>query len=141
MVAERTIETRTFNPAPLLIFVLLVVVPFILLRQVDGMDLKYVNHEHATKHEEAEELIRKCQVQDPLQVWKSLSWRTPNKFFCVYKLDDGRHGITVVEWSKKLGGWFLRTAFVVKGGKVEALLEYLSARSDLYLQPLPNFIP
>ena len=90
---------------------------------------------HTQKHVEAE-AIRSCLDQHgAAQVWRSRSWREPNKFFRVCQLDDGRLGVMVVKWSARAGVWREVTSFVIKDGRASQTREYLSGISRLVYGP------
>jgi hypothetical protein len=86
---------------------------------------------HTKKHAEAE-LIRQClRDKGASQVWKSRSWRQPNSFFRLCDLGDGRVGVMLVKWSGKAAVWRETTSFIIKDGRPQQAIEYLSARARL----------
>ena len=83
---------------------------------------------HAEYHAEAQQ-IRDCLKSGVTQLWRSRSWRTPDKFFRVCLLPDGKWGMQIVRYSVTSGTWYEVTAFIVKksqGGTYVQLREYLS---------------
>ena len=86
---------------------------------------------HTQKHADAA-AIRQClDDKGASEVWKSRSWRQPNTYFRVCDISNGRVGVMLVRWAGKAGVWREATSFVVKDGKPQQTVEYLSARSRL----------
>ncbi len=87
-------------------------------------------HAVAKHGTEAVAIRQACDEKGPHQIWQERSH--PNKFFRVCKLDDGRHGIQIVECTAR--GARERTAFVPRAshhpaGSLLRIIEYLSARA------------
>lgn len=93
-----------------------------------AVDVLYTDH--AAKHDEAADVRRCLEERGAEQVWRSRSWRTPFKFFRTCSLDDARVGLQIVRWSWRSLAWREVTAFVVKDGRAEQILEYLSAIAE-----------
>lgn len=80
---------------------------------------------------EAVAVRRACDQYGPDQVWRSASWRDPDKYFRVCTLDDGRQGVQIIRCIK--GVWHEVTAFIPAGslgvGTPERVFEYLSGKA------------
>ena len=86
---------------------------------------------HTKKHADAQ-AIRQClNDKGASQVWQSKSWRQPNTFFRVCDLGDGRVGVMLVKWAGRAGVWRETTSFVIKDGRPQQALEYLSGKARL----------
>jgi hypothetical protein len=86
---------------------------------------------HTRKHAEAESIRQCLRDRGASQVWKSRSWRQPNSYFRVCELDDGRIGVMLVKWGGRAAVWRETTSFIIKDGRPQQALEYLSARATL----------
>ena len=80
---------------------------------------------------EAAAIRRACDQYGPDEVWRSASWRDPDKYFRVCTLDDGRQGVQIIRCVR--GVWHEVTAFVPAGalgvGTPERVYEYLSGKA------------
>lgn len=80
---------------------------------------------------EAVAIRQACEEHGPDEVWRSASWRDPDKYFRVCTLDDGRQGVQIIRCIK--GVWHEVTAFVPAGalgvGTPERVYEYLSGKA------------
>ncbi len=89
---------------------------------------------------EAVAIRQACEQHGPDYVFRSLSPKTPGKFFRVCSLDDGRYGIQIIECTAR--GWVEKTAFVAKGalgnGTWERTHEYLSSKAQPFKGRLSN---
>src|SRR5690606_11634682 len=118
------ITTNASQPfrAPLLLLLL----GIILLAGIAVMPRMHAVAKHGM---EAVAIRRACEQHGPDYVFRSLSPKTPDKFFQVCALDDGRYGIRIIECTAR--GWLEKTAFVAKGalgnGTWDRTYEYLSA--------------
>ena len=145
------IQTKVINHNPIptqgiLIFILAVLVGVFLLGVLSsgwgrGNDVPVANGQHALiKHEADAQAIHKClNGQGPHDVWQVNSFQYPNHFIQTCRLDDGRWGIRVIQWTKdKI--FREKTSFVIKDGTREQLVEYLTARAEPFLGKLGNLM-
>lgn len=71
-----------------------------------------------------------CDNFGPDEVLRSRSWKTPNKFFQLCPLEDGRYGLRII--ACRAGRWIEVTSFVVKGGSWEETWEYVSGKGTRF---------
>ena len=97
-----------------------------------------LNGDHAVlKHGTEASQIRKCLDNNgPNETWKLTSWRRPNHYVQTCKLDSGKWGIRIVQITKE-NGWIEKTAFVVKNGTKQELIEYVTARAIQVANAVP----
>lgn len=121
----------------LLLFLLFAVVAVLLLSTA-GIDVDWspvmqiVHRDHAVKKHGSDALAvrQSCDNGGRMHLFRSQSYRTPDKFFELCLLDDGRVGLRIREWSKRACDWFERTSFVPGDGSYRAAIEYVTARAD-----------
>jgi hypothetical protein len=65
----------------------------------------------------------------PSEIWQSASWRTPNKYFQVCQVNDGRWGFRIIEWLERRGVWKERTSFIPGDGSYQTLMDHLKAKA------------
>lgn len=123
-----------------LIFLMLLALAMgaLLLYGVDGVtDTVRARPEHSVaKHGDVVQRIHQClNDKGPSQIWKSKSWRTPNRYFFGCELDDGTWGLSIVDKTKN--GWLEKTTFRIKDGTLKQFVEYVSARAELVQGVLP----
>jgi hypothetical protein len=84
--------------------------------------------------------IRKCMDHPgPHDVWKMTSSHYPNHFIRTCRLEDGRWGLQIIQWTKDRI-WREKTSFVVKDGTREQLTEYLTARAQEFTGSLGDIM-
>jgi len=118
------------NPVVVVIILLALIFAVVLPVASGAMQCLAVSWcEHSVvKHTTDAQAIHDClESNGPTQKWQSNSWRTPNKFFYVCQLDDGRMGMSII--MRTAQGLKEKTSFIVKNGKVSELFEYLTARA------------
>jgi hypothetical protein len=82
------------------------------------------------KHGEDAAMIHRCLDDNgPSEIWRSASWRTPNKYFQVCQIGPDRWGFRIIEWLERRGVWKERTSFSPGDGSYRALLEHLTAKA------------
>jgi hypothetical protein len=112
---------------------------YFLLQEVSGdQQVQVANGDHAVaKHGEEAAQIQEClDSNGPNQVWKFTSHRRDNHFIQCAEMDDDFWGIRIIEKLRN-GNYRERTSFVVKDGTWTQLKEYVTARAERFLGPLP----
>jgi len=94
----------------------------------DGIDV--IEGEHAVQaHGEEAEAIRKCLNDNgPNSTWQFMPGKKADHYIFCTKMDDGRWGIQIAQRTKA-GKWLEKTSFVVKDGRLNQLIEYVTARA------------
>lgn len=124
------------KPLPLALLVLIPIVLFAfgvagVARQVRERDHAAIKHGQAT----VDSIHRCLENNGPEHIFRSSSWRTPDKHFFTCRLPDGTWGLSIAEETSQ--GWIEKTAFKVKQGTLEQLVEYVTARAELVSGVLP----
>lgn len=124
---------------PLLPLALLALIPIALLAfGIAGIADNVRDRTHASaKHGEQEvNAIHRClENNGPAHIFRSRSWRTPNKYYMTCELSDGRWGLSILQKTSK--GYLEKTAYIVKDGSLKSLIEWVTARAELVSGILP----
>lgn len=126
-------ETRTFNILPVVLLGAFLLALFAVFTPGWGLgnQVSVANTSHSVaKHgQDAREINRCLDRNGPSEVWKVTSDNYPNHYIQCGKLDDGRWGIRIIQWTKdKI--FKEKSSFVVKDGTRSQLTEYLTARAE-----------
>lgn len=106
--------------------------------QVVALEIVNNNNGHALKKHGAiaQTIVDACKGNGPAQVWRSVSWRHPDKYYLGCELPDGQLGLWVVQCTKR--GWMWVTSFLPGNGSEQAFVEYVAARAKPYVDVLPH---
>lgn len=121
MTAVDTYQRPNLTP-----LILLAVVLFVL---AGAVAVKAAPHAIAKHGQDAAAIWDCLDSNGPSEIWQSASWRTPNKYFQVCQISDGRWGFRIIEWLERRGVWKERTSFIPGDGSYRTLFEHLTAKA------------